>query len=235
MEHSRYDKRRYPIVGVREGYAEWSRTYEQTVHDEMDIRLLERLRTVDWPSARLILDLACGTGRIGAWLRRRCPAGLIDGVDLTPEMLELARKTGVYRELRLADVEATGLAPATYDVCTQVLADEHLRTLEPLYREARRVTRPDGTLVIVGYHPYFLMAGIPTHFDRAPGEPVTIRSYVHLLSDHVKAAHAAGWSLGEMDEGLVDDAWLVKKPRWQAYAGMPVSFAMVWRSRDGVR
>jgi hypothetical protein len=73
------------------------------------------------------------------------------------------------------------------------------------------------------------MAGVPTHFDRAPGESVTIRSYVHLLSDHVKAAHAAGWTLAEMDEGLVEDAWLVKKPQWQAYAGWPVSFAMVWR------
>jgi SAM-dependent methyltransferase len=229
MEHSLYDKRRYPIVGVREGYAEWSCTYEQTVHDEMDIRLLERLRMVDWANARLILDLACGTGRIGAWVRPRCPTALIDGVDLTAEMLALAHKIGVYRQLHVADVEATGLPPATYDLCTQVLADEHLETLEPVYREARRITTSEGRFVIVGYHPYFLMAGIPTHFDRAPGESVTIRSYVHLLSDHVKAAHAAGWTLVEMDEGLVDEAWLVKKPKWQAYAGLPVSFAMVWR------
>lgn len=65
----------------------------------------------------------------------------------------------------------------------------------------------------------------------APGEPVTIRSYVHLLSDHVKAAHAAGWSLVEMDEGVVDDAWLQKKPTWQIYVGLPISFSMVWRHR----
>jgi len=235
MDHTLYDKRRYPIVGVREGYAAWSRTYEQTVHDEMDIRLLERLRAVDWSRARLVLDLACGTGRIGAWLRRRCPTAVIDGVDMTPEMLALAGKTGVYRALHVADVEATGLPAATYDLCTQALADEHLRDLVPLYREARRITGPEGAFVIVGYHPHFLMAGIPTHFDRAPDEPVTIRSYVHLLSDHVKAAHAAGWSLVEMDEGLVDEAWLLKKPKWDAYAGLPVSFSMVWRSREPAR
>ena len=35
------------------------------------------------------------------------------------------------------------------------------------------------------------------------GKHITIRSYVHLLSDHVKAAHAAGWTLLEMEEGLV--------------------------------
>lgn len=230
MEHSLYDKRRYPIVGVREGYAEWSRTYEQTVHDEMDVRLLERLRTVDWSRAQLALDLACGTGRIGVWLRRRSPGAVVDGVDLTPEMLVLARKTGVYRDLHVADVAATGLPAATYDLCTQALADEHLPDLAPLYREVCRVSRPGAVFVIVGYHPQFLMAGVPTHFDRAPGESITIRSYVHLLSDHVKSAHAAGWSLAEMDEGLVDEAWLRKKPQWHAYAGLPVSFAMVWRA-----
>jgi len=205
MDHAIYDKRRYPVVGVREGYAEWSRTYESTVHDEMDLRLLERVRTIDWSSVRAVLDLACGTGRIGLWLRRRCPKAAIDGVDITPEMLAGAQRTGVYRTLRGADVADTGLAAATYELCTQALADEHLADLGPLYREVCRLTRPGGAFVIVGYHPHFLMAGVPTHFDRTPGESVTIRSYVHLLSDHVKAAVAAGFTLLEMDEGLVDE------------------------------
>ena len=39
MDHSIYDKRRYPIVDVREGYGAWVHTYEQTVQDEMDLRL----------------------------------------------------------------------------------------------------------------------------------------------------------------------------------------------------
>ena len=73
------------------------------------------------------------------------------------------------------------------------------------------------------------MAGIPTHFERTPGSAVTIRSYVHLLSDHVKAAHDVGWSLRELDEGLIDDAWVRKKPKWERYAGLPISFAMAWR------
>jgi SAM-dependent methyltransferase len=229
VDHAPYDKRRYPVVGVREGYGEWARTYEQTVQDEMDLRLLDRLASVDWPSQRAVLDLACGTGRIGAWLRGRCPAAAIDGVDMTPEMLDVARARGVYRTLRLADVADTGLGAGSYDCCTQSLADEHLADLAPVYREAARVTRRGGAFVLVGYHPYFLLAGVPTHFDRKPGEPITIRSYVHLPSDHVKAAHAAGLALAEMEEGLVDDAWLAKKPRWLQYAGLPISFVMVWR------
>ena len=231
MDHSIYDRRGYPVVDVRAGYGEWVRTYEQTVLDEMDLRLLEALRTVDWAASRLVLDLACGTGRIGVWLTGRCSVA-IDGVDITPEMLEVGRRKAVYRALHVADVARTGLPPETYDLCIQSLADEHLADLRPLYREAARVTRHGGLFVIVGFHPQFLMAGVPTHFDRAAGEPVTIRSYVHLFSDHVRAAHAAGWSLREMEEGLVDDAWLRKKPKWDAYRGLPISFAMVWRA-DG--
>ena len=229
MDHSLYDRRRYPIVGVREGYAEWARTYEQTVQDEMDVRLLERLRSIDWPTPRAMLDLACGTGRIAAWLRTRGVAAPIDGLDLTPEMLEVARSRGVYRRLDVADVASTGLPAGAYDLCIQSLADEHLADLGPLYREVARLTRGGGHFVLVGYHPHFLMAGVPTHYDRAPGQSITIRSYVHLLSDHVKAAHAAEWTLLEMDEGLVDEAWLSKKPRWEAYKGLPISFVVVWR------
>jgi SAM-dependent methyltransferase len=230
VDHSIYDRRRYPIVGVREGYSEWVRTYEQTVLDQMDLRLLGRLRTVDWGAARAGLDLACGTGRIGTWLRGRGVVA-VDGVDLTPEMLEVARGRGVYRALHVADVGATGLPAGAYDLCTQSLADEHLAELAPLYREVARVSTAGGTFVLVGFHPQFLMAGVPTHFDRAPGESVTIRSYVHLFSGHVKAAHAAGWVLREMDEGLVDDDWLRSKPKWEHYRGMPISFAMVWGKR----
>jgi SAM-dependent methyltransferase len=228
MDFARYDTRHYPTLRVREGYAAWAPTYERVVQDEMDLRLLARITTVSWEKTRRALDLACGTGRIGRWLRGRGVARL-DGIDLTAEMLEQARAKRLYDELWQGDLRATGLPAATYDLLTVALVDEHLETLPPLYREAARLCVPGGRLVVVGYHPDLLMMGIPTHFDRADGQPVAIESHVHLLSDHVKAAHASGWRLREMDEGVVDEAWLAKKPQWQRYAGHPVSFAMVWQ------
>jgi hypothetical protein len=32
-----------------------------------------------------------------------------------------------------------------------------------------------------------------------------------------------------MDEGLIDEVWLLKKPKWEAYCGLPISFTMVWQ------
>ena len=227
MDFARFDRRHYPTVPVQEGYGTWAATYETPVLDELDRRLLERIQTIVWDRVESAVDLACGTGRIGAWLKER-GVGEIDGVDLTAQMLSQASEKGVYRQLLPGDMLHTPLPDAAYDLVTEVLADEHIPSVAPLYAEAARLARSGAHFVLVGYHPYFLLNGIPTHFDRSPGEPVAIQSYVHLTSEHVQAALAAGWTLVEMHEGIVDDAWLGYKPHWQPLAGQPVSFAMVW-------
>jgi len=228
MDFSHFDVRKYPTVSVQEGYKEWVQTYEDTVLNEMDLRLLAKIHSVAWNQVQLAADLACGTGRIGTWLKQRGVQSL-DGVDVTAEMVEVARAKGVYQQLLISNMLDSALETARYDLVTVVLADEHLPDVRPLYREVARITRPQGYFVIVGYHPYFLMNGIPTHFDRATGESVTIECYIHLFSDHVRAAREAGWSLLEMHEGLIDEAWIARKPKWSHYLNRPVSFAMVWQ------
>jgi SAM-dependent methyltransferase len=224
---SAFDTRRYQTLTVHEGYGEWAQQYESTVLDLLDLRLLARLETIAWSSKRRGADLACGTGRSGAWLKRTGVAAL-DGVDFTAEMLARAKAKRVYDRLILGDMTATTLDSGAYDLVTAVLADEHLPTLTPLYREAARLAAERGHFIVVGYHPHFLMLGIPVHFDRASGEHVAIESHVHLLSDHMRAARGAGLRLIEMDEGVVDEAWIAAKPKWAAYRHHPVSFALVW-------
>jgi SAM-dependent methyltransferase len=225
-----FDTRGYRTVDVRSGYGEWVATYEQTVEDAMDIHLLEALREVPWANVERAADLGCGTGRTGAWLRERGVAHL-DGVDLTPEMLDMARAREVYASLVEADVSDTGLESGAYDLVVTCLVDEHLADLSPLYAEARRLARPGGAYVLVGFHPHFIMAsGMPTHYDSASGEAVAIQTYVHLLSDHVSAGLAAGWTLVEMRERVIDDAWLELKPKWASLRDQPIAFAVVWRA-----
>jgi SAM-dependent methyltransferase len=226
-----FDRRGYRTVDARTGYGAWAATYDGTVQDAMDVELLDALTEVD-PAGVTVADLGCGSGRTGAWLHAR-GAAAIDGVDVTPEMLDLARARGVFRSLAEADVAATGLDGGSYDLVTTSLVDEHLDDLRPLYVEAARLLRPGGRYVIVGFHPHFIMAsGMPTHFDDASGEPVAIVTHVHQLSDQVAAAHAAGFTLTELRERLVDDAWIALKPKWAALRGHPVTFAAVWRGAD---
>ena len=214
---------------MRTGYGEWVAAYEQSVQDAMDIALLEALERVPWQSLRLAADLGCGTGRTGAWLRDR-GATLVDGVDLTPEMLAVARSRDIYRRLEEADLASSGLDSQAYDLVSVCLVDEHLPNLGPLYREAWRLARPGGFLVVVGFHPHFIMAsGMPTHYTSRSGEPVAIDTHVHLLSEHVTAALDARWRLREMREQLIDDRWVELKPKWERFRNHPIAFALVWR------
>ena len=123
LEFSHFDRRRYPTVSVREGYREWLPSYETTVEDEMDLVLLGSLESVPWTAVEHAADLGCGTGRTGAWLRARGVARL-DGIDMTPEMLAIARTRGIYDHVVEADVAATGLEGGIYDLVTTCLVDD---------------------------------------------------------------------------------------------------------------
>lgn len=221
-DFSLYDARNYDTASVTEGYAEWARTYDQKMLDMMDRSLLSRL-DVAWRGEAI--DLACGTGRVGAWLVEQGVAA-VDGVDLTPEMLAKARARGVYRRLEVRDVTDTKLEPG-YDLAIQVLADEHVRDLGALYAEAARLV-PSGTFVLIGYHPYFMLNGVPTHFQKEDGSQLAIRQYVHLTSDHINAGLRAGFSLAQMEEAVVDEVWFEARPRWKKYEGWPITFGLVW-------
>jgi SAM-dependent methyltransferase len=225
---SAFDSRGYRTVAPREGYDRWARTYEDTVEDAMDLALLERVE-VDWEKVGSAADLGCGTGRTGAWLKAR-GAGKIDGVDLSPGMLEAARARGVYRSLDEAEVGDTGLDAGAYDLVVACLVDEHLADLAPLYAEAARLAKPGGRFVLVGFHPHFIIAsGMPTHFDDAEsGEPIAIETHVHLLSEHVATGRAAELDLVELHERVVDDEWVELKPKWERFRDNPISFAFVW-------
>ena len=207
----------------------WSASYEETIKEDMDLRLLESIGTVRWDRVERAADLGCGTGRTGSWLRAQ-GVRHVDGVDFTPEMLERSRSRGVYDRLELAEVADSGLDAGGYSLVTTVLVDEHLPALGPLYREAARLAEPGAAHVLVGFHPFFIMkSGMPTHFDTPEGTPVAIETHVHLFSDHVRAALASGWSLAEMHEQLIDERWIALKPSWAPLRDVPVSFAAVWR------
>ena len=108
MDFAPFDTRRYPTLSVRDGYREWADTYKDTVLDLMDVRLLERLREIDWrrTTARGRSRLRHRTDRA---LARVAGVEHIDGVDFTEAMLERARGKNVYDRLLVRDMTDTGL------------------------------------------------------------------------------------------------------------------------------
>ena len=82
-----------------------------------------------------ILDLGCGTGLAGEAFRDL--ARRLDGLDLSPRMIERARARGIYDSLAVEDVE-TALATAgpAYDLILAADTLVYLGDLGPLFRGA---------------------------------------------------------------------------------------------------
>jgi predicted TPR repeat methyltransferase len=128
---------------------------------DYDARMLGPLRyaapQILWDLAHLvmgvrsgltILDLGCGTGLAGAQFCGM--AERLDGVDLSPGMLEKARARGLYDTLALADLETALVTPAPLDLAPAydlILAADtlvYLGDLETVFRNAAARLAPDG-------------------------------------------------------------------------------------------
>ena len=45
-------------------------------------------------------------------------------------------------------------------------------------------------------------------------------------------SRASGLVATEMHEGVIDEAWIGRKPKWERYRGWPISFVWAWRTAD---
>ena len=90
------------------------------------------------------LDLGCGTGLMGRALAGR--AAQIDGVDLSPRMVEAARASGIYAQLVVGPLDTAlhTAAPASYDLVLAADVLGYLGELGPLMRGVARVLVPGG-------------------------------------------------------------------------------------------
>ena len=90
-----------------------------------------------------VLDLGCGTGLTGVVFQDL--AYRLDGVDLSPAMIEKARARNLYDALAVADIEAA-LAEDGSDYDLILAADTlvYLGDLAPVFAGAHRRSKPDG-------------------------------------------------------------------------------------------
>lgn len=100
---------------------------------------------VDRPSR--ILDLGTGTGAAARWLAARFPQARVVGVDLSPEMIRVAREQTSAElaeriDYRLGDASQLALPDAGFDLVVQV-------SVPPFFAEAARLLAPGGHLAVV--------------------------------------------------------------------------------------
>ena len=92
-----------------------------------------------------VLDLGCGTGLCGALLRPL--ARTLEGVDLSPRMLERARELGIYDALHCAEMtEFLRARPASADLVVAADVFVYAGDLSAVFAAARAALRRGGQL-----------------------------------------------------------------------------------------
>jgi demethylmenaquinone methyltransferase / 2-methoxy-6-polyprenyl-1,4-benzoquinol methylase len=115
-----------------------------------------------------IADLATGTGDLAVALQRKLPHANVTGVDVVPEMLELARRKGV-RRLVLADVMKLPFADASFDCVTIAFGLRNVDACSTALAEMARVLNSNGHLLVLEF-------SLPT----MPVLRAAYRVYLHL-------------------------------------------------------
>ncbi|NBJ12608.1 class I SAM-dependent DNA methyltransferase [Microvirga arsenatis] len=92
----------------------------------------------------LTLDLGCGTGLMAQALDGLCAA--IEGVDLSPRMLEKAQKTKLYDALHEGELVSflSGRGTAEADLVVAADVFVYMASLDAAFREAHRVLGREG-------------------------------------------------------------------------------------------
>src|SRR5262249_46484492 len=170
------------------------------------------------------LDLGCGTGRHTLWLA--AGGATVTAVDFSEGMLaEARRKPGATAIRWLVHDLHTRLpfAEGTFDLVVSGLVLEHLRELDGLFAEARRVLKLGGRAVITAMHPAMFLRGAQARFaDPASGEVVQPGSVPHSVSAFVMAAIRAGFKVDAMDEYAPDEKFAEHVSRAAKYVGWPM-------------
>ena len=138
---------------VAEGYERWAATY-----DEVPNPLLAREERWLTPllsdlRGKVVLDLACGTGRwLEKFVARDCAAAI--GIDSSIAMLRVAAQKNAIRE-RLARAACSDLPlrSAAFDLAICSFALGHIADLSPLAKELSRVTKIGADIFVSDLHP----------------------------------------------------------------------------------
>jgi len=135
---------------IEAAYGEWARKYDEDLVGDSGYvapalcaeALLSQLSTRNVS----VLDAGCGTGLVGERLAAE-GVSRIDGLDYSPDMLDVAAEKGCYQQLLRADLNSTLDIPSNHynaTICVGTFTTGHVQPHALL--ELVRVTSPGGPL-----------------------------------------------------------------------------------------
>lgn len=202
-------------------YEYWASAYPPFAHNAlMQAEEAAMLTLMPELSGRVVLDLACGTGRYSRIGLER-GAGVVIGVDNSRHMLQ---QYG-FPLRAVASSESIPLATGSVDVVVCGLALGHLAALRPSLVEMARVLRVGGTALVSDFHPFIFLNGQRRTFTSADGKTYAVEHYAHLYADYQRAARAAGLTIEAVLEPRLGVDETVRFENAGTASGTPVIIA----------
>ncbi len=187
---------RVPDECIRQLYQRFSPFFESNLRDELDYQGPERIRDlVKSVTANregvTTLDLGCGSGLAGPQFKPISSSMV--GVDLSPEMIELARKRDIYDVLEVAEITSWLLhRRERFDIVVACDTLIYFGDLRQVLIPAARILEKGG-----------IIAFSVERGDRHPFHLTDSGRYTHD-PDHIREVAAdAGLSIARMEEGFL--------------------------------
>lgn len=140
------------LRGVRDVYAETAAAYDRRWQEYLRVTIDATLEALPSAAGASVLDIGCGTGLLLERLMAREPTTGATGVDVTPEMLDVARRRlGSRAQLLLADAAALPFPPGSFDLAATSSVLHHWARPAAALSEIARVLKPGGVLVLTDW------------------------------------------------------------------------------------
>jgi SAM-dependent methyltransferase len=178
-----------------------------------------------------VLDEGSASGRIVEHLIQNgiLPEN-IDGVEISPEQVEIAKAKNLGANFRVADLRKETLPANTYDVVTRHMVDEHLDNegLLEVSQNTFNALKPGGTLVVIFTHPDKITASsgvikegwFETTFPwKGPnGEVLKGKNYFRPVESYLKVLKEAGFVIDKVEDWKISpEAEAVNKEEYEKY------------------
>jgi ubiquinone/menaquinone biosynthesis C-methylase UbiE len=134
-------------------FDQWAPRYDwlfpSVIYQAIHKRLLEY---VDLPQGANLLDIGCGTGKLLNRLLSKFPDVRGTGLDLSPEMLRMARQSDRHRPRLIyiqGQAESLPFGEGQFDAVFSSISFLHYLQPEQVLREVARVLSPGGRFYLV--------------------------------------------------------------------------------------